>query len=92
VQPLSDRNFQKGFNRVYDWNLARALNRIYSAHHHLFEAEAAAPGGRRECRRLCMAAATFVQAGPGRRCWALKRVPWLLPAVLLCFAALSAQI
>lgn len=44
--PLSDRNFQKGFNRVYDWNLARALNRIYSAHHHLFEAEAAAPGGR----------------------------------------------
>lgn len=44
--PLSDANFHKGFNRIYDWNLARSLNRIYSQHHHLFEKEAAAPGGR----------------------------------------------
>ena len=29
-QPLSDANFKKGFNRIYDWNLARSLNRIYS--------------------------------------------------------------
>lgn len=30
MQPLSDANFKKGFNRIYDWNLARSLNRIYS--------------------------------------------------------------
>ena len=48
--PLSDANFQKGFNRVYDANLARSLGAIYARHHHLFEAEAA-NGGRREPRR-----------------------------------------
>ena len=47
--PLSDANFQKGFNRVYDANLARSLGAIYSRHHHLFEAEAA-NGGRRKPR------------------------------------------
>lgn len=35
--PLADRNFKKGFNRVYDFNLAKSLRRIYSKHHHLFE-------------------------------------------------------
>ncbi|EFN55873.1 hypothetical protein CHLNCDRAFT_145469 [Chlorella variabilis] len=44
--PLSDSNFQQGFNRIYDWNLARSLNRIYQNHHHLFEAEAANGEGR----------------------------------------------
>jgi predicted alpha/beta-fold hydrolase len=44
--PLSDANFKKGFNRIYDWNLARSLNRIYSKHHHLFEEEAASASGR----------------------------------------------
>lgn len=38
--PLSDKNFHKGFNRVYDANLARALRRIYAQHHALFEAAA----------------------------------------------------
>jgi hypothetical protein len=50
AQPLSDANFKKKFNRIYDWNLAKSLNRIYAQHHDLFEREAAAPGGRRESR------------------------------------------
>ena len=58
---MSNANFQTGFNRIYDRNLALSLRRIYARHHHLFEAEAAAPGGKREpggagaarrCRRL----------------------------------------
>lgn len=44
--PLSDTNFKKGFNKIYDINLARSLNKIYSEHHHLFEKEAASEGGR----------------------------------------------
>ncbi len=46
MQPLSDANFKKGFNRIYDWNLARALRRIYSKHHSLFEEEAATKDGK----------------------------------------------
>lgn len=45
--PMSDRNFQKGFNKIYDWNLAKSLRRIYKGHHHLFE-KAAASGERGE--------------------------------------------
>ena len=41
-QPLSARNFRKGFNRIYSWNLAAALRRIYTKHAALFEASAAA--------------------------------------------------
>jgi len=33
---VSDQNFTKGFNRIYDWNLAKALRRIYAKHHPLF--------------------------------------------------------
>lgn len=47
LQPMADRNFQKGFNKIYDWNLGFALRRIYRNHHHLFEA-AAAKGEKRE--------------------------------------------
>lgn len=32
----SDENFNKGINRIYDWNLAKALKRIYSKHYPLF--------------------------------------------------------
>ena len=46
LQPLSDANFKKGFNRLYDWNLARALRRIYSQHHSLFEEEATRGSGK----------------------------------------------
>ena len=31
------KNFKKGFNRVYDSNLAKGLKRIYKSHEHLFE-------------------------------------------------------
>lgn len=34
--PLCDKNFKKGFNRIYDWNLANSLRRIYSNHHAVF--------------------------------------------------------
>ena len=47
LQPLSDANFKTGFNRLYDWNLARSLRRIYAEHHPLFE-EAAAKGDKRK--------------------------------------------
>lgn len=40
---VSDQNFQKWFNRLYDFNLAKSLRRIYKNHHHLF-VEAAARG------------------------------------------------
>lgn len=38
---MADRNFQAGFNNIYNWNLGFALRRIYREHHHLFEAAAA---------------------------------------------------
>lgn len=38
---VSDKNFNNGFNRIYDWNLAKALRRIYSKHHSLFVESAA---------------------------------------------------
>lgn len=41
--PLSDANFKRGFNKIYDWNLARSLRKIYSKHRSLFE-EAASSG------------------------------------------------
>lgn len=47
---MSNANFSVGFNRIYDRNLALSLRRIYARHHHLFEAEAARPGGKRESR------------------------------------------
>ena len=34
---LSDRNFERGFNRVYDFNLARSLRTIFTEHVHLWE-------------------------------------------------------
>jgi predicted alpha/beta-fold hydrolase len=40
---VSDDNFSKGFNRIYDWNLAKSLRRIYKNHHGLF-IDAAARG------------------------------------------------
>lgn len=40
---VSDKNFQKGFNRLYDFNVAHSLRRIYKNHHHLF-VDAAAKG------------------------------------------------
>lgn len=40
---VSDQNFQRGFNRLYDFNLAKSLRRIYKNHHHLF-VEATARG------------------------------------------------
>lgn len=43
MQPLADKNFQKGFNKIYDFNLAKSLNKIYKQHNHLFE-EAVANG------------------------------------------------
>ena len=33
---VSDQNFNRGFNRIYDWNLAKALKKIYAKHHPLF--------------------------------------------------------
>eukprot|EP00884_Botryococcus_braunii_P020406 jgi/Botrbrau1/7049/Bobra.0165s0072.1 len=36
-QVISDKNFQVGFNRIYDRNLANSLRRIYSRHAHLFD-------------------------------------------------------
>lgn len=35
--PISDKNFSQGFNKIYDWNLARSLRNIYRSHMHLFE-------------------------------------------------------
>lgn len=40
---ISDRNFHRQFNRIYDFNLASSLRRIYKKHHHLF-VEAASKG------------------------------------------------
>jgi predicted alpha/beta-fold hydrolase len=40
---VSDENFKRGFNRIYDWNLAKSLGRIYKNHHSLF-VQAAAEG------------------------------------------------
>lgn len=34
--PMADRNFQSGFNNIYNWNLGFSLRRIYRKHHHLF--------------------------------------------------------
>jgi len=42
MQPLSNANFEKGFNRFYDWNLTNSLRRIYKKHRGLFEAAASA--------------------------------------------------
>ena len=36
---LSDQNFEKGFNRVYDFNLARSLRTIFNEHAHLWDKE-----------------------------------------------------
>ena len=36
---LSDANFERGFNRVYDFNLARSLRTIFAEHAHLWEEE-----------------------------------------------------
>ena len=36
---LSDKNFERGFNRVYDFNLARSLRTIFAEHAHLWEDE-----------------------------------------------------
>lgn len=38
---LSDANFQTGFNRVYDWNLAASLRGIFQRHAGLWEGAAA---------------------------------------------------
>lgn len=35
--PVSDKNFEKGFNRVYDVNLANSLRNIFKKHQHLFK-------------------------------------------------------
>ena len=45
---MADRNFQAGFNNIYNWNLGFSLRRIYRKHHHLF-VEAAQRGEKREC-------------------------------------------
>lgn len=34
---LSDENFEKGFNRVYDFSLARAVRAIFAEHAHLWQ-------------------------------------------------------
>lgn len=39
--PLARRNFRKGINKIYDWNLASNLNKIYTQHKDLFERAAA---------------------------------------------------
>lgn len=74
LQPMADRNFQKGFNKIYDWNLGFALRRIYRNHHHLFEAAAAKGEKRERCRG----------AGGQERGWDGMGVHWdvvLAPAV-----------
>ncbi|KAL4855756.1 Embryogenesis-associated protein B8 [Chlorella vulgaris] len=43
---LSRVRLRRGFSRFYSWNLARSLKRILTQHKHLFDAEAAAPGGK----------------------------------------------
>jgi hypothetical protein len=48
-QVLSRVRLRRGFSRFYSWNLARSLKRILTQHKHLFDAEAAAPGGKRAC-------------------------------------------
>lgn len=63
MQPLSDRNFQKGFNRIYDHNLARSLNRIYKKHHHLFD-EAARKGDKRTSFSLFCCSTNSIQFFP----------------------------
>lgn len=50
--PMSDKNFQRGFNRIYDWKLAKSLREIYSEHHHLFD-EAAKKGIKGELLLYC---------------------------------------
>ena len=37
VQVAAGNNLSVGFNRVFDWDLAAALSRIYRRHAHLFE-------------------------------------------------------
>lgn len=36
LQPISDENFRSGINRIYDWNLAKSLRKIYARHHPVF--------------------------------------------------------
>lgn len=42
---LSDANFERGFNRVYDFNLARSLRTIFAEHAHLWEQDGKGGGG-----------------------------------------------
>jgi hypothetical protein len=51
LQPLADRNFQLGFNNIYNWNLGFSLRRIYRKHHHLF-VEATERGDKGELRTV----------------------------------------
>lgn len=61
--PLSDANFRRGFNRIYDWNLARSLRSIYAKHHHLFE-DAAKRGLKGELTRAILRTNEAVQSLP----------------------------
>lgn len=36
-QPIADENWRKGFNKVYDWNLANSLRSLSFDHLDLFE-------------------------------------------------------
>lgn len=57
--PLSDANFKRGFNKIYDWNLARSLRKIYAKHRSLFE-EAARSGVRGNFNTLVLFLVFFV--------------------------------
>lgn len=56
--PISNRNFQKGFNKVYSLNLGKSLNKIYRKHAHMFE-EAAAKGEKAYDTELALRARTI---------------------------------
>ncbi|KAL4433399.1 hypothetical protein ABPG77_010252 [Micractinium sp. CCAP 211/92] len=85
--PLSDANFHKGFNKIYDWNLARSLNSIYKQHHHLFEKEAATPQGRPYRADLALNAKTIRDFDD-----AITRVAFGWPSVDAYYAGSSSSL
>ena len=83
---LSDRNFRKGFNRIYDYNLARSLRQIYKDYHQLFE-EAAEEGVKPFQPRKALFASTIREFDD-----AITRVSFDWPSVDAYYASSSSSL
>lgn len=64
VQPLSDANFHKGFNKIYDWNLARRCGRVPQARRLLSAPAAFKHAGGRKVRAVRSATPATQGAAP----------------------------